>query len=428
MTAGAATVPTVDDVRAEVRAWLEGHWDPERPLVEWRGLLVDSGWACPSWPAEWYGRGLPAAMDAVVADELTSIGAVGTPTGAGMGLAGPTILAHGSDELRGRMLRPILTGETTWCQLFSEPGSGSDLAGLTTRADRDGDEWTVNGQKVWTTSAHHADFGVLVARTNWDAPKHRGITYFVLPMRQAGVEVRPLRQMNGYSSFNEVFLTDVRVPADNVVGEVDGGWAVALATLALERRGFAAPRAVRPVGGAPGRTVREAQAEADEYMKTYVWYPQRAGRADLVVERARATGRSGDPVVRQKIAALLSMQRVAQWTAQRALAARKLGRPPGPEGSLSKLSASNIARAAAGVHTLVSGPSATLAGADSPMAGIITEVLVSVPAVSIAGGTDEVQRNIIGEQVLGLPKEPQVDRDIPFRDVPKNTGREGRRP
>src|SRR5439155_12736322 len=319
--------------RDEVRGWVGGHWHPELSLREWRELLVDSGWACPSWPAEWLGRGLPPETDAIVEDELAAAGAVGTPMGVGMGLAAPTMLAHGSDDLKARLLRPLVTGEHTWCQLFSEPGSGSDLAGLTTRAERDGDEWVVNGQKVWNTSAHHADYGVLVARTNWEAPKHRGITYFVLPMRQAGVEVRPLRQMNGYSSFNEVFLTDVRVPADNVVGEVDGGWAVALATLALERRGFAAPRAVRPVGGAPGRTVREAQAEADEYMKTYVWYPQRAGRADLVVERARATGRSGDPVVRQKIAALLSMQRVAQWTAQRALAARKLGRPPGPEGS-----------------------------------------------------------------------------------------------
>ena len=177
-------------------------------------MLADSGWACPSWPQEWYGRGpAGAGPTAIVHEEIADGGAVGPPVGGGMALAAPTILAHGSDALKRRLLRRILTGEDTWCQLFSEPGSGSDLAGLTTRAELDGDEWVVNGQKVWNTSAHHADSGMLLARTDWDVPKHRGITYFVLPMQQPGVEVRPLRQMNGHASFNEVFLTDARVPA-----------------------------------------------------------------------------------------------------------------------------------------------------------------------------------------------------------------------
>jgi alkylation response protein AidB-like acyl-CoA dehydrogenase len=410
---------TATDVQADVRAWLEKHWDPDRPLAEWRSVLADSGWACPTWPTEWYGRGLPAAVEEVVSAEFARIGAVRTPPGVGMGLAAPTILEHGSDSLKALLLRPTITGEKVWCQLFSEPGSGSDLAGLTTRAVRDGDEWIINGQKVWNTSAHHADYGMLLARTNWDVPKHRGLTYFALPMRQPGVEVRPLRQSNGYSSFNEVFFTDARVSNDLVIGQVDQGWTVALTTLAHERR-LDLSRWTRFVDGQTGRAIREAQAEAAEYIKTYSWYPQRAGRPDLIIDQARATGRSTDPVVRQAVAGVYSMTRIARWTAQRAEAARALGRPPGPEGSLAKLSTSNIARAAARVHSLIIGAHGMLSGSDAPRDGIITEVLISVPAQSIAGGTDEIQRNIIGERVLGLPKEPQVDRDLPFRQVPRN--------
>jgi alkylation response protein AidB-like acyl-CoA dehydrogenase len=390
-----------DEVRAEVRSWLGEHWDLELSLREWRERLVDAGWACPSWPEAFYGRGLPPAMDAVVVAELAAVGAVGTPTGAGMGLAAPTILEHGSDALKRAFLRPLATGEHTWCQLFSEPGSGSDLAGITTTAVRDGDEWVVNGQKVWNTSAHHADYGMLVARTNWDVPKHRGITYFAFPMHQPGVEVRPLRQMNGHASFNEVFLSDARVPADAVIGEVGGGWAVALATLAHERRSFARFGNRGPLPPDAGRAAREAKAEADEYWKTYEWYPQRAGRVDLVVPEAQRRGRSADPLVRQQIAALLTSQKVGQWT--------------GVHGSLNKLRATMVARAAAEAHTSIAGASALLSG------DVIAEILVSVPAISIAGGTDEIQRNIVGEQVLGLPKEPQVDRDQPFREVPRNT-------
>jgi alkylation response protein AidB-like acyl-CoA dehydrogenase len=405
----------LEHLATEVRAWLQRHWDPERSLVEWRDLLVEGRWACPSWPPAWFGRGLPAAAEAVVAAELDRMGAVGPPVGASMALVAPTLLAHGSDDLKRRLLRPILTGEHTWCQLFSEPGSGSDLAGLSTRADRDGDEFVVNGQKVWTTSAHHAQFGMLLARTDWDVPKHLGISYFAFPMDQPGVEVRPLRQMNGRASFNEVFLTDARVSAANVVGELGGGWRVALTTLSHER-GLAGhrPRSPRVV---TGRTVREAEQEASEYQKTYEWYPQRAGRPDLVVEHARLAGRTNDPLVRQAVAGLLAAEHAARWSAQRAQAARVLGRPPGPEGSLGKLSSSAIARGSAAVHALIGGAQGLLTGPDSTLDGVIAEVHVSVPAVSIAGGTDEVQRNILGERILGLPKDVQVDRDVPFRSV-----------
>jgi alkylation response protein AidB-like acyl-CoA dehydrogenase len=410
-----------DEVRAELRGWIAAHWDADLALVEWRTKLADSGWACPSWPQEWFGRGLPAWSDGIVHEELSDAGAVGPPVGGGMALAAPTILEHGPDALRARLLRRIITGEDTWCQLFSEPGSGSDLAGLTTRAELDGDEWVVNGQKVWNTSAHHADYGMLLARTDWDMPKHRGISYFALPMHQAGVEVRPLRQMNRHASFNEVFLTDARIPIDLMVGEPGEGWRAALTTLAHERR-FATMHRPR-LPGVEGRAVREARAEADAYFATYSWYPQRAGRADLLIDSALDRGRSGDPVVRQQITEVLALVRANQWTAQRAQAQRALGRPPGPEGSLGKLAASDVARGAAIAHSLIGEASAMLDYEDGALDGVIAEVIVSVPAVSIAGGTDQIQRNIIGEQVLGLPKEPQVDRDMPFRDVPRNTSR-----
>jgi alkylation response protein AidB-like acyl-CoA dehydrogenase len=410
---------TPDAVRAQVREWIVGNWDPERSLLEWRRCLVESGWAAPSWNERWHGRDLPAWADEIVAAELAAEGAAGLPMGVGTGLAAPTILTHGPDALRERFLRPILTGEETWCQLFSEPGAGSDLAGLTTRAELDGDHWVVSGQKVWNTSAHYADFGLLVARTNWDVPKHRGLTYFVLPMHQPGVEARPLRQMNFHASFNEVFLTEALIPADHVVGEVGSGWSVALTTLAYERRfgAMARPR-YRP---GSGRAVEEARVEADHYFETYKWYPQRAGRVDLVVDHARASGRSKDPVVRQAIARVLSMQRVSAWTADRARAARALGRAPGAEGSIGKLSLSNVARAAASAHSLIGGASCLLSGPDSTFEGVIAEVLISVPAQSIAGGTDEIQRNIIGERVLGLPREPASDIDLPFREVRRNS-------
>jgi alkylation response protein AidB-like acyl-CoA dehydrogenase len=409
-----------DAVRRDVRAWVQANWDPDLSLVDWRTRLVSAGWAAPSWPRRWFGRDLPPWADEVVAAELVDARAPGLPIGSAVGLAAPTILAHGSDAVCGRFLGPILTGGETWCQLFSEPGAGSDLAGLTTRADLDGDEWVVNGQKVWNTSAHHADLAMLVARTDWDQPKHKGLTYFVLPMHQSGVEARPLRQMNNHASFNEVFLTDARIPREFVVGQVGEGWRVALTTLAFERR-FGAMQRPRYAVSA-GRAVEEARREAEAHFETYKWYPQRAGRVDLVVDRAQAMGKSKDPVVRQEIARLLSLQRVSGWTAQRAQAARALGRTPGPEGSIGKLATSVVARQAARVHSLIAGAEGMLSGADGPLGGVIAEILISVPAQSIAGGTDEIQHNILGERALGLPREPAVDVDRPFRELLRNAG------
>jgi len=410
---------TEESVRAEVHDWLADHWNSDISLHEWRGLIADSGWGCPTWPTEFYGRGLSPDLSNVVADEFRKAGAVGPAIGVGMALAAPTLLAHAPADLKRRLLREIITGENTWCQLFSEPGNGSDLAGLTTRAWRDGDEWIVNGQKVWTTGAHHAAYGMLLARTDWDIPKHQGITFFAFPMEQAEIEVRPLQQMNYRSSFNEVFIAEARVPHNNIVGEVNGGWKVALTTLAHERNLSAGAFGGIPFGG-KGKAAQEAISEAAAYMKTYDWYPQRAGRPDLVPLQAKEAGLNTDPIIRQELAKLYSLQRTSQWNVQRTRAARKMGRPPGPEGSLSKLCASNIARASNDAHSHVAGAHGMLTGPDSPASGTVAEVLISTPAASIAGGTDQIQRNIIGERVLGLPKEPQIDADLPFRDVRTN--------
>src|SRR6056297_2384880 len=203
--------PNEDSVRTEVRAWLAANWDTGRGLLEWRNILVESGWAAPHWPSAWHGRDLPVGLAAVVDEEFERAGAIGPALIGIRPLAAATILAHGSDLQKEKFLRRILTGEDTWCQLFSEPGSGSDLAGATTRAEFKGNRWIVNGQKLWTTSAHKADYGLLLARTNPDLPKHKGLAYFVLEMKQPGVEVVPLRQMNGHASFNQVFITDAEV-------------------------------------------------------------------------------------------------------------------------------------------------------------------------------------------------------------------------
>jgi alkylation response protein AidB-like acyl-CoA dehydrogenase len=279
----------------------------------------------------------------------------------------------------------------------------------------------VNGQKVWTTSAHKAHWGLLLARTDWDQKKHQGLSYFVLDMKQPGVTVQPLRQMNGYASFNQVFLTDAKVEPEFLVSEVGNGWAVTTTTLMHERRGADGLRSWAIPSDKPGRAYDEEREEIRTTMEPYKWYPQRAGRVDLIMERARTTGKVNDPVIRQEIAKVLIMSKAAEWTARRARTAQEQGRPQGPEGSLGKLASSHIARAAARVHTSLLGPDALLTSDDTPMNGLLAEILVSVPATSIAGGTDEIQRNIISERVLKMPRERTGDTDKPFKDVPRNS-------
>ena len=411
---------TVQAIKSEVGAWLDEHWDPHRSLRAWRELLVEGGWAAPGWPDEYFGRGYSSAEVAAVAQAFADRGAVGAAEVGPGGLAAHTILAHGNDAQKRKYLRPILTCEHNWCQLFSEPGSGSDLAGLATRAERDRDQWIINGQKVWNTSAHHADYGLLVARTDWDVPKHQGLSYFLINMRQPGVEARPLRQMNGHASFNEVFLTDAQVSPEGLLGTEGEGWAIAGTTLSRERQGFGRDRGGGAVKDLPGPIYEEYRAELAKALEPYKWYPQRAGRVDLVLPRAKERGALADPRVRQELAKLIAMREAADLVAASAAQKRRLGeRRVSPEGSVGKLAASVIARQAAHVHTLISGADAMLSGPDSELDGIVAEILVSVPAISIAGGTDEIQKNIIAERVLGLPKEPRFDKG-PFRDIPRN--------
>ncbi|MGB0551770.1 MAG: acyl-CoA dehydrogenase family protein [Alphaproteobacteria bacterium] len=411
---------TAESVRAEARAWLEENWDPDQGLVEWRNKLADSGWGAPHWPKEWYGRDLPVGMVPVVDEEFDRIGAVGVAKMGIRTLAAATILTHGTDMHKEKFLRRILTGEDTWCQLFSEPGSGSDLAGAMTRAELKGNKWVVNGQKVWTTSAHHADYGLLLARTDVDVPKHKGLTYFIIDIHQTGIEVVPLRQMNGHASFNQVFFTDAEIAPEFMLENLGDGWKVATTTLMHERRGA---DGLRRHAGATDRPERIYQEEAKEIaiaLEPYKWYPQRAGRIDLILDRAKETGANTDPVMRQEIAKLMTMAKSAEWTARRAREAQAQGRVQGPEGSLGKLAASYIARAANKVHTAMTGADSMLTGDEGPMDGLIAEILISTPAISIAGGTDEIQKNIISERVLKMPKEPRTDTDRPFREVPKN--------
>jgi alkylation response protein AidB-like acyl-CoA dehydrogenase len=398
-------------VREEVRAFLK-RWDPKMPAVQWRGLLADTGWGLPTWPREWHGRGLSRELARIVAEEFAEAGATGVAGGLAVMLAGPTIIAHGSDEQKRRFLRPIVTGEEPWCQLFSEPGAGSDLAGVQTRAVRHGDEWIVNGQKVWTSGAVGAAFGMLVARTDPDVPKHQGISYFALDMRQPGVDVRPLKQMNGGASFNEVFFTDARVPSENLIGGENNGWGVALTTLANERVGLGGGGVM--VGSLGGRRPAPSEQQAERM--------RRGGRGGRqVAALAQSLGKWDDPVVRQQVVQLYMLQEVARFNALRSRAAAQAGGRPGPEGSLGKLSASRISHYSAKLNVGLLGAGGMLTGTDAPGNGAFALQLLSMHGSSIAGGTDEIQHNIIGERVLGLPKEPQVDRDIPFKDVKVGT-------
>ncbi len=403
--------------REEARAWLEANVPPRSGRsgealifadVEdaefvatgkvWQRTLYEGGWAGLGWPKEYGGRGA-ALMERVIWGQECA--RVGTPVPVniiGEGMAGPTIIAMGTEDQKRRFLEPMLRGDEVWCQLFSEPGAGSDLGACQTRADRDGDEWVVNGQKVWTSAAHYADWGVLIARTDWDAPKHRGITYFVVDMASPGVAVRPLRQMTGGASFNEVYLDDVRVPDDLRIGPVDGGWPVAVNTLMNERMSL----------GASGLTGGLGYDDFFDFL-----------------QRPRPGGRrlTDDPVVRQLAARLYSQAHALTWTGYRALSRLKQGFMPGAEGSVAKLAVSRIARDAVALFTatlgadLVAGPE----GVDGGEVAQWREMLLFAPAAHIAGGTDQVQRNIIGERVLGLPPEPRTDKAVPFREVPVST-------
>ena len=424
-----------DLLREQARAWIDARFDPGMSLRSWLELLADSGWAAPAWPAAWYGKDLPAALAAVAIAEFGAAGVPGPPAGLGPLLAAPTIIAHGTDELKRRYVRAVLTGEHAWCQLFSEPGAGSDLASLATRAERDGEDFVIDGQKVWTSAAQVADYGLLLARTNTNVPKHRGITCFALRMDQPGVEVRPLRQMTGDAMFSEVFLTGARVPAADMIGELDAGWVVALTTLAHERTGLGARAGTGFAVTAPGGSGFRAQREVPvgEYVAAVRRRgPGRAGYgaggmamlgvgAAPLIKLAIDLGREQDALIRQQLVRLHTLSLLNTWNGQRGRAAVQAGSRPGAEASIGKLMASQIARLWRDTAAEICGPLGMLAGPDGPLGGAVAIQALAAPAPAIYGGSDQIQRNVIGERVLGLPKEPDVSRDVPFRDLKKGT-------
>ncbi|HVF74667.1 MAG TPA: acyl-CoA dehydrogenase family protein [Acidimicrobiales bacterium] len=359
-----------DPRRAEVRQWLV---DNPRPTGR---QLAEAGYVAPHWPRPW-GLDADPISQLVIDDELRRARVSRPPNPIGIGWAGPTIIHAGTQEQKDRYLLPMLSGEDIWCQLFSEPGAGSDLASLSTRAVRDGDTYVVNGQKIWTSLGHFAKYGILIARTNPDAPKHKGISYFVCPMDTPGIEVRPIIEMTGAHSFNEVFFDDVRIPAENLVGEENEGWSLAKVTLGNERVSLSGEGALWGRGPTAGDLL------------------------DLVRER----GPVADPVLRQRLASLYIESEVLRLIRLRTVSAKVHGRQPGPEASVRKALADEH-----GQHIL--GLAKDLAGA----AGMLTDVgplgspagewaygYLFAPALTIGGGTSEVQRNIIGERVLGLP-------------------------
>jgi alkylation response protein AidB-like acyl-CoA dehydrogenase len=407
-----------DEVASEVRAWLKDNWDPELSLAEWWERLADSGWGVPTWPKEWFGRGLTSDLGAVVTREIRAAGAVGPPAGLGLMLAGPTIVAHGSEEQKQRYLRPIVTGQEAWCQLFSEPGAGSDLASLQCRAVKDGDEWVVNGQKVWTSGAQVADLGMLLARTDVDVPKHRGISYFAIEMDQEGVDVRPLREMTGRALFNEVFLTDARVTDDALIGGLNNGWMAAMTTLANERASLGGGGGGTVGIGAPGKKAGMLERRAGDLARGGGGQRALGARGFATMRKAaEAEGRTGDPHIRQALVELYTLEEISRYTVMRTKAAKAAGRGPGPEANTAKLTMSRMTRLSRDLGLEILGAKGMLHGEDAPMGGMLQEMAIFAPAVSIYGGSDEVQKNIIGERVLGLPKEPSDDKTVPFKEL-----------
>ncbi len=377
-----ALPPDDDPRRAELRSWFADHPGPTGRQLAERGLVA------PHWPAPW-GLGADPTLQLVVDEELRRAGVRRPENTIGIGWAGPTLVHAGTDDQKERYLLPLLAAEEIWCQLFSEPGAGSDLASLTTRAELDGDEWVVQGQKVWTSYAHQADVGILLARTEPDAPKHQGISYFICPMDAPGITVRPLVDMTGAHAFNEVFLDEVRLPYGNLVGDRGQGWSLAKVTLANERVSLSGAGALWGMGPTA---------------------------VDLVAA-VRAAGGIDDPLLRQRLAAVWMEGEILRLLRLRTVSAAVAGVPPGPEASVRKALADEhgqnvmgLARDLAGAAGMLSGsgPTPVVAATGSWPDAIWSFGFLFSPALTIGGGTSEVQRNIIAERTLGLPHDPHV--------------------
>ncbi len=412
----------------EVHAWLDATWDLELTVREWWSRLAEAGYGHPTWPTAAGGGGRSPSEARVILEVLDRHEVVGPPSGGvGASLAAPTILRHGSPDQVEELVRDIALGRTAWCQLFSEPGAGSDLASLGAPARLDGDEWVVSGQKVWNSGADAADLGLLMARTDPDQPKRRGITFFALDMRQPGVEVRPLQVMDGSAPFCEVFLDEVRIPASRVIGEVNDGWSVAQTTLQHERRAVAG-------GGGKGLVPARSGTIAGDLDATVGDVIGRAGKARgaarariragavgarMMLDLARDAGTSCDPVLRQDLARYHTQVRVNGWTMRRIGAAG--GQLTGADGSIAKLATARICQQSRDLSYRVMGAPLLLAGPDSPVGGELQRVNLSSPGARLGGGTDEIQLSLLGERALGLPREPGDDREVPYREASRWT-------
>lgn len=394
-------------IREQAHAWICEHWRGTDDR-KWRTALVEAGWAVPTWSTDsGYGRGLSRADAQAVADEFATAGAPGAALDLRsfrafpwLHLLGDPLKAFGSQAMRDELLPKLLSEEwAVGCLLYSEPGAGSDLAGLQTRADADGDEYVVNGQKSWTTLGHEAHFALLIARTDWDVVKHAGLSFFVIDMDSPGIEVRPMKQITGDTEFNEVFLTDVRVPASRMLGNPGDGWKVIQTALAAERAGM---------GG-------EALASSGDATLT--------DAATDLIEAARAAGRDNDPIVRQEIAKILSWRLSNTWTGQRALFEAYRG--SFALANTGKLAMSRILHSAGDLQYRLQGRQSLVYDYDHPQDYPVDHGLMFAFINSIGGGSDQIQRNIISERVLGLPRGFEPDKGVPFRDVRKGGTAQG---
>lgn len=397
---------THEEFQARAKEFLKANAVPHsQPPVEWteeslvaecrrfHQALADAELGGITYPVEYGGQGLDKGYLEVFNQELSRYQAPLVPAAISHGMCLPVLNDFGTDEQKARHQARIIRCDELWCQMFSEPGAGSDVASLATRAIRDGDQWVLNGQKVWTSGAQYCEYGLCVARTDPAQPKHRGLSMFIVDLSLPGVDIRPLRQINGSSHFNEIYLTDVRVGHDCLVGGEGNGWNVAVAMLMYERVAIGA--------GGSGAMSRSM------------------GSAKLITE-ARQRGRDDDPVVRDAIADLYIRERIQKFIGMRIRQAVESGKAPGPEGSIAKLNAAILSRRASDVAIELAGPSGQAWNAKDEDADEWASAVISAPAMAIAGGTNEVQRNIIGERVLGLPKEPDPFKGQPWEEVPRS--------
>lgn len=401
--------------------WIEENWKDSLTLRQWWQLMNDAQLSFPRWPSAWFGRDCSEAEQNDIARAFAVKKVLGPPTGLGVLMGAPVTMTFGTEEQKHRWLPNLANGTEGWCQLFSEPGAGSDLASVSCRAERDGDEWVINGQKVWTSGALHSTRGMLVARNDFDQPKHKGLTYFIIDLEQPGVEIRPIKQMNGAAHFNEVFFNDARVSDADRVSDINNGWAITAATLGFERSGLSegAGGGVRVPAGKQAGNLDRAVGELLERVKASKSHPDEYGGLLSSLQKIHRP-QGINAVQQQSMIDLYMNERIAEMTRERITSSMKKGQSPGAEASTMKLHWTNGLRISRDLGMELLGADGMLTGGDLPVEGKVQHFFLSMPSASIAGGSDEVQRNIIGEKTLGLPKDAQTDPKTPFKDIPKN--------